>query len=92
MSGREFAGVAPGPVPGAIAGRKMAGAKNFRSQELWAKAKLLVLKRVNEDAHMKGVKHLVDSAVRQNSLVAMEKAEGLVVPVPPDYWEDRARK
>ena len=75
MSGREFAGVAPGPVPGAIAGRKMAGAKNFRSQELWAKAKLLVLQRVNQDAHLRSVKAVVDTAVRQNSLVAMEKAE-----------------
>ena len=27
-----------------------------------------------------------------DEVVAMEKAEGLVVPVPPDYWEDRARK
>ena len=27
-----------------------------------------------------------------DEVVAMEKAEGLVVPVPPNYWEDRARK
>ena len=74
MSG-GFAGITPAPVPRAISGRRMGGAKNFRSKEMWGKAKLLVLQRVNEDAQMKGVKQLVDSAVRQNSLVAMEKAE-----------------
>ena len=70
-----FAGITPAPVPRAVSGRRMGGAKNFKSKEMWGKAKLLVLQRVNEDAQMKGVKQLVDSAVRQNSLVAMEKAE-----------------
>ena len=70
MSGREFAGVAPGPVPGAIAGRKMAGAKNFRSQELWAKAKLLVLQRVNQDAHLRSVKAETEAVGGKAMLVA----------------------
>ena len=70
-----FSGIAPSAVPRAISGRRMGGAKNFKSKEMWAKAKLLVLQRVNENAQMKGVKSLVDVAVRQNSLVAMEKAE-----------------
>ena len=43
--------------------------------ELWDKAKLLVLQKVNQQKHVRGIKQLVDSAVRANSLAAMENAE-----------------
>ena len=55
MSG-GFAGITPAPVPRAISGRRMGGAKNFRSKEMWGKAKLLVLQRVNEAVEGKGLR------------------------------------
>eukprot|EP01047_Picozoa_sp_COSAG01_P007043 COSAG01_NODE_260_length_20041_cov_15.896249_1_plen_908_part_00 len=68
-------GLSPNPVPGAVSGRRMAGAQNFEAKKLWTKAKLLVLQKVSQETHMKGVKQLVDAAVRANSLIAMENAE-----------------
>ena len=59
---------------GSKSGKKKAVAGNMHTRELWSKAKLLVMQRVNQDKQVRALQGLVDDTVRSNSLAAMEKA------------------